>query len=83
MHFDMICTANPWYLPLLQETMLRGIRHRLTKPRRPWTNRQVERMNRTIRHTLVRLFHDDSHDPAHQMPGLNTQEPSNVQRSIH
>ena len=25
-----------------------GIEHRLTKPNHPWTNGQVERMNRTI-----------------------------------
>lgn len=34
MRFDMICEAN-------------GIEHRLTKPNHPWTNGQVERMNRT------------------------------------
>jgi transposase InsO family protein len=26
-----------------------GIEHRLTKPRHPWTNGQVERMNRTLK----------------------------------
>jgi transposase InsO family protein len=36
MRFDMICDAN-------------GIEHRLTKPNHPWTNGQVERMNRTIK----------------------------------
>lgn len=36
MRFDMICEAN-------------GIGHRLTKPNHPWTNGQVERMNRTIK----------------------------------
>jgi transposase InsO family protein len=36
MRFDMICEAN-------------GIEHRLTKPNHPWTNGQVERMNRTIK----------------------------------
>jgi transposase InsO family protein len=36
MRFDMICEAN-------------RIEHRLTKPNHPWTNGQVERMNRTIK----------------------------------
>jgi transposase InsO family protein len=30
------------------------IDHRLTKPNHPWTNGQVERMNRTIKETTVR-----------------------------
>ncbi len=30
---------------------LHGIEHRLTKPNHPWTNGQVERMNRTINDT--------------------------------
>jgi hypothetical protein len=49
MRFDMICEAN-------------GIEHRLTKPNHPWTNGQVERMNRTIKDATVRRFHDDNHD---------------------
>jgi transposase InsO family protein len=38
------------------------IDHRLTKPRHPWTNGQVERMNRTIKEATVKRFHYDSHD---------------------
>ena len=38
------------------------IEHRLTKPRHPWTNDQVERMNRTIKDATVRRIHDESHD---------------------
>ncbi len=34
--FDRVCVAN-------------GIEHRTTKPNHPWTNGQVERMNRTIK----------------------------------
>jgi len=49
MRFDMICQAN-------------GIEHRLTKPNHPWTNGQVERMNRTIKDATVKRFHYDSHD---------------------
>lgn len=31
--------------------------HRLTKPRCPWTNGQVEQMNRTIKEATVKRFH--------------------------
>jgi transposase InsO family protein len=37
------------------------IEHRLTKPRHPWTNGQVERMNRTIKDATVKRFHYDTH----------------------
>ena len=30
-----------------------GVEHRLTKPKHPWTNGQVERMNRTIKDASV------------------------------
>ena len=36
-----------------------GIEHRLTKPKHPWTNGQVERMNRTIKEATVKRFHYD------------------------
>ncbi|GAD09334.1 transposase and inactivated derivatives [Gluconobacter frateurii NBRC 103465] len=49
MRFDMICEAH-------------GIEHRLTKPNHPWTNGQVERMNRTIKEATVKRFHYDSHE---------------------
>ena len=48
MRFDMICTAN-------------DIEHRLTKPNHPWTNGQVERMNRTIKDATVKRYHYDDH----------------------
>ncbi len=38
------------------------IDHRLTKPRHPWTNGQVERMNRTIKDATVKRYHYDTHD---------------------
>jgi len=41
---------------------LADIDHRLTKPKHPWTNGQVERMNRTIKDATVRRFHYDAHD---------------------
>jgi transposase InsO family protein len=68
--------------PLIKEAIARGelfrahafelacaqndIDHRLTKPRHPWTNGQVERMNRTIKDATVRRYHDDSHDQLRQ-----------------
>ncbi|WP_152046340.1 IS481 family transposase [Aureimonas psammosilenae] len=46
--FDMRCREN-------------GIEHRLTKVKHPWTNGQVERMNRTIKEATVKRFHYDDH----------------------
>ena len=39
-----------------------GIEHRLTKPNHPWTNGQVERMNRTLKEATVKRYHYESHD---------------------
>src|SRR6476620_13690 len=39
-----------------------GIEHRFTKINHPWTNGQVERMNRTIKDATVKRYHYDSHD---------------------
>ncbi len=38
-----------------------GIEHRLTKPNHPWTNGQVERMNRTLKEATVKRYHYESH----------------------
>ena len=38
-----------------------GIEHRLTKPNHPWTNGQVERMNRTIKDATVKRYHYADH----------------------
>lgn len=46
--FDRVCDEN-------------GIEHRLTKVKHPWTNGQVERMNRTIKEATVKRYHYDSH----------------------
>jgi transposase InsO family protein len=37
-----------------------GVEHRLTKPNHPWTNGQVERMNRTLTEATVRRYHYDT-----------------------
>ncbi len=42
------------------------IEHRLTKPRHPWTNGQVERMTVQLRTPTVRRFYYDSHDQLRQ-----------------
>ena len=39
-----------------------GIEHRLTRPHHPWTNGQVERMNRTLKDATVRRYHYTGHD---------------------
>lgn len=45
-----------------------GIEHRLTQVKHPWTNGQVERMNRTIKEATVKRFHYDDHAQLQQHP---------------
>ena len=47
--FDKICEAH-------------GIDHRLTKPYHPWTNGQVERMNRSLKEQTVHRYFYRSHE---------------------
>jgi transposase InsO family protein len=47
--FDRVCSDD-------------GIEHRLTKPNHPWTNGQVERMNRTIKEATVTRYYYATHD---------------------
>jgi transposase InsO family protein len=46
--FDRVCHEN-------------GIDHRLTKTNQPWTNGQVERMNRTRKDATVNKYHYQTH----------------------
>ena len=46
--FDRICTEN-------------NIEHRLTKVKHPWTNGQVERMNRTLKEATVKKYYYENH----------------------
>ena len=47
--FELACAQN-------------DIDHRLTKPNHPWTNGQVERMNRTLKEATVRRYYYESHE---------------------
>ena len=38
-----------------------GIEHRRTRPNHPWTNGQVERMNRTLKEATVKRYHYERH----------------------
>jgi len=46
-----------------------GIEHRLTRVKHPWTNGQIERMNRTIKEATVKRYHYDRHDQLPQHLG--------------
>jgi len=46
--FDRVCAEN-------------SIQHRLTKINHPWTNGQVERMNRTLKEATVKKFYYQTH----------------------
>jgi transposase InsO family protein len=54
--FELACAQN-------------DIDHRLTKPKHPWTNGQVERMNRTIKDATVKRYHYNNHDQLRQHLG--------------
>src|SRR3954467_7641591 len=47
--FELACAQN-------------DVAHRLTKPRHPWTNGQVERMNRTLKEATVQRFYYATHE---------------------
>ena len=47
--FDQVCQEH-------------SIEHRLTKVNHPWTNGQVERMNRTLKEATVKRYHYDTHN---------------------
>lgn len=51
--FDRVCRGN-------------GIEHRLTQVKHPWTNGQVERMNRTIKEATIKRFYYEAHSQLRQ-----------------
>ena len=51
--FDRVCRES-------------GIEHRLTQVKHPWTNGQVERMNRTIKEATVKRYHYEHHNQLRQ-----------------
>jgi transposase InsO family protein len=55
-------TETYWNIPFDRLCHALGIEHRLTKVNHPWTNGQVERMNRTIKDATVKRYHYQSHD---------------------
>jgi transposase-like protein len=69
-----------------------SIEHRLTKFKHPWTNGQVERMNRTLKEATVKKFHYDSvnqlkqhlydfmmaYNHARKLKALNYQSPYDI-----
>ena len=46
--FDRVCREH-------------NIEHRFTKPNHPWTNGQVERMNRSLKDATIRRYHYSTH----------------------
>lgn len=58
--FDMRCRKN-------------GIEHRLIKVRHPWTNGQVDWMNRTIKDDSAKRYHYEDHaQPSRRPPGASS-----------
>ena len=66
--FDMRCQENE-------------IEHRLTKIGHPWTNGQVERMNRTLKEATVRRYHYASHDQLASAPSTPSSTPTIIAKA--
>ena len=54
-------TANYMSHSFAMRRLENGIEHRFTKINYPWTNGQVERMNRTIKEATIKHYHCDDH----------------------
>jgi transposase InsO family protein len=55
-------TEGNWCIPFDRVCNAHGIEHRLTQVCHPWTNGQVERMNRTIKDATVKRYYYQTHE---------------------
>ncbi len=59
--------------------LIHGTEHQLTKPNHPWTNGQLERMNRPIKDaTIKRYFYGTHNQPYEYLCKLWTQTPDSL-----
>jgi hypothetical protein len=59
----MLERGEPFWAPAFDVACARNdIDHRLTRSKHPWTNGQVERMNRTIKDATVKRFYYETHN---------------------
>ncbi len=64
---EAIANGEPFWVHAFECTSaINDIEHRTIKVKHPWTNGQVERMNRTIKDTTVRRFYYEGHDQLRQ-----------------
>ena len=54
-------TEDYRYIPFDRVCLVHDIDHRLTKIKHPWTNGQVERMNRTLKDATVKKYYYQTH----------------------
>ena len=74
--------ALPRHMPSNAPAREHDIEHRLTKPKHPWTNGQVERMNRTIKEATVKRFHYDTPRAAAQPISPTSSPPTTSRRRL-
>lgn len=65
----------------------KGIEYRLTGPYDPWTNSQVEPMNRILQHATVTRYRYESHDQHREdragSGGLQRRQPTEDLARLH
>ena len=77
----MLDRGEPFWAPAFEVACARNdIDHRLTKPKHPWTNGQVERMNRTIKDATVKRFYYETHTERAPTSQTSCQAPQDPQR---
>jgi len=57
-----IATGEPVWHAFEYACARHDIDHRLTKPKHPWTNGQVEHMNRTLKEATVKRYYHETHE---------------------